>query len=83
MYKSLRDVFVAKRSPYSEEYQKLQLKKLNEIISIAENHHNFCTVHEVIDVNKHKIFKKPHLVEQVLANCKGQLKPFVFLNNKN
>jgi hypothetical protein len=38
-------------------------------------------VHEIIDINRYKIIRKPWQIQQILQD--KPVKPFVFLINKN
>jgi len=54
---------------------------LNKLLFSVENLHTFCIVNEIIDVNKYKIIRKPHLIRQIIRE--RNIKPFVFIFNKN
>jgi len=54
---------------------------LNKLLFTVENLHTFCIVNEIVDVNKYKIIKKPHLIHQIIRE--RNIKPFVFIFNKN
>lgn len=58
-----------------------QLAQLHEILFHTENWEVFCVANEIIDVNRHKIVRKPFLIQQVLTEKRQ--KPFVFVSNKN
>jgi hypothetical protein len=58
-----------------------EVKFLNNLLFSVENLHCFCTANEIIDVNKYKIIRKPHLIQQVIRE--RAIKPFVFVFNKN
>jgi len=58
-----------------------EVELLHEMLYTVENPDNIVTAHEVIDVNKYKIFNAPHQLREILRN--RSLKPFVFLNCKN
>ncbi len=60
---------------------KKELVFLNRLLFSVENIHTFCIVNEIIDVNKYKIVRKPHLIHQIIRERK--FKPFVFVFNKN
>ncbi len=54
---------------------------LNKLLFTVENLHTFCIVNEIVDVNKYKIIRKPHLIHQIIRE--RNIKPFVFIFNKN
>jgi hypothetical protein len=58
-----------------------EVELLHEILYMVENLENIVTVHEVIDVNKYKIFTTPQQLSSIIRQ--RELKPFVFLNCKN
>ncbi len=77
-----RDLLVlSKSAQFSPEEMDKQVKQLNRIIYQTENWEMYCRVNEVINVNKHTIIRKPHLIQKEMTE-KWQ-KPFVFLCNKN
>ncbi len=58
-----------------------EVEQLHEILYSVECLDNIITTHEVIDVNKYKIFNTPQHLLAII--CQRELKPFVFLNCKN
>lgn len=54
---------------------------LHELLFLVERLDNLVIAHELIDLNKFKVFTK-HLVVKNYIRLKKD-KPFVFLNNKN
>ena len=54
---------------------------LNKLLFTVENLHTFCIVNEIVDVNKYKIIRKPHLIHQIIRE--RNIKPFVFIFYKN
>ena len=58
-----------------------EVELLHEILYTVENLENIVTAHEVIDVNKYKIFTTPQQLSSIIRQ--RELKPFVFLNCKN
>jgi hypothetical protein len=51
------------------------------LLQYAERWESFCAVHEIIDINRYKIIRKPWQIQQILQD--KPVKPFVFLINKN
>ncbi|HAI83029.1 MAG TPA: hypothetical protein DCL43_05115 [Chitinophagaceae bacterium] len=77
-----RDLLVlAKRNLLNEQQVNAMLDQLNDILYSVENFEVFCKASEVLDLNKHKIIKKPHLIQQMIRA--KELKPFIFICNKN
>ena len=58
-----------------------ELEQLNQLLFVFETVDNFCIAHEVFDLNKYKIIHNARTIRQ-LMNQKD-LKPFVFISNKN
>ena len=58
-----------------------QVELLHELLYSVERVDNLIEAHEVINLNKCKIYSE----KQVLLDTLGlkEMKPFVFLNNKN
>ena len=65
-------------TPQSIEHE---VELLHELLYDVERIENLVTAHEVINLNKYKISNKFHIVRDTIR--KKELKPFVFLNNKN
>ncbi|WP_298297669.1 hypothetical protein [Hydrotalea sp.] len=58
-----------------------EIAQLNLLLHLAENFRNFCIAHELIDVNRSKIIRSQHLMQQAIKD--RLYKPFVFICNKN
>lgn len=82
MNKSNRDLLVllneGTMSPQAIEHE---VELLHEMLYDVENINNVCLAHEIIDLNKYKVHTNMHLIRATLRD--RQLKPFIFLNNKN
>jgi hypothetical protein len=77
-----RDLLVLiKNDSVSEAAMEHEITLLNNLLYSAKSIHSFCIANEVIDVNKYKIIKKPHLILQAIRDKSH--KPFVFICNKN
>jgi hypothetical protein len=77
-----RDLLVLlKHGSVSEAAMEHEVTLLNKLLYGVESIHSFCIANEVIDVNKYKIIKKPHLIQQAIRDKSH--KPFVFVYNKN
>lgn len=83
MFSQNRDLLVLTRRDDSDpEALEQEVELLNELLYHVENMNVFCTVNEVIDVNRHKIIIKPAAIRKVFE-ARKDIKPFVFINNKN
>jgi hypothetical protein len=58
-----------------------QLAQLNKLLIRFETENNFCTAHELIDVNRYEVVQKKAKLLKLLQQ--QDLKPFQFLINKN
>jgi hypothetical protein len=58
-----------------------ELEQLNQLLFIFETVDNFCVAHEVFDLNKYKIIHNAKTIKQVMKH--KELKPFIFISNKN
>jgi hypothetical protein len=65
-------------SPQAIEHQ---VEMLHELLFDVERMDNLALAHEVIDLNKYKVFNKHAVVKSTIRE--QELKPFVFLNCKN
>ena len=77
-----RDLLVLTNQAYlSAEQTAAIVAGLNKVLSPVENWGVFCVANEIIDINRHKIITKTHLVKQILQDKPN--KPFLFICNKN
>ena len=58
-----------------------QVNLLNTLLYHTESWPNFCLAHEILDINRRKIIRKPHLMQGILKE--REIKAFVFVNNLN
>jgi hypothetical protein len=58
-----------------------EVEMLHELLYSVERIDNLIIAHEVINLNKYKIVSDKNIIRMTLRN--NELKPFVFLNNKN
>jgi hypothetical protein len=65
-------------NPQSIEHE---VEMLHELLYSVERIDNLIVAHEVIDLNRYKIFSDKNVVRITLRE--SELKPFIFLNNKN
>jgi hypothetical protein len=65
-------------SPASME---MELERIHKLLVGFETPDNLSLVHEVFDMNRYKRLSFPHSIQKVM-NVK-EIKPFVFIINKN
>ena len=58
-----------------------EVEMLHELLYSVERMDNLIVAHEVINVNKYKIISDNNIIRMTLRH--NELKPFIFLNNKN
>ncbi len=77
-----RDLLVlTKKQSMNQQELEHEIELLNDLFCFVENSNALCIANEVIDINRYKIIRKLHRVKQILQE--QQLKPFVFISNKN
>ncbi|MFT3826433.1 MAG: hypothetical protein QM731_21105 [Chitinophagaceae bacterium] len=77
-----RDLLVLVRDEgLNEDAIENELERLNQLLIDSETVENFCTVHEIFDLNKYKVISRYSALQKLIHQ--DQLKPFVFLSNKN
>jgi len=82
MNKSNRDLLVLfKEDMMSPQAIEHEVELLHELLFLVERIENLIVAHEVINVNKYKIQNDLHTVRETIRT--KNLKPFIFLNNKN
>ena len=82
MNKSNRDLLVLfKEELMTPQAIEHEVEMLHEMLYLVENIDNVCSAHEIIDLNNFKVRSEMHIIRNTLR--RKELKPFVFLNNKN
>jgi hypothetical protein len=82
MKTSNRDLLVLVKDEHmNEQLMEQELEQLNELLFHFETIESFCIAHEVFDINKHKILYKRDTVQKLVRE--KELKPFIFICNKN
>lgn len=82
MQRGARDILVVSpTATLSERHMQQELRQLNEILLSVESLRTNAIMHEVIDLNRYKIIRKPAEVSKTLLD--RNLKPFIFICNKN
>mgnify|MGYP000951872706 CR=1 FL=1 len=79
MKKPNRDLLVLVNGGNGEGFEN-ELEQLDKILVAAESVDSVSLAHEVFDLNRYKIHRKPSRVANYLVR---EFKPFVFLINKN
>ena len=82
MNKSNRDLLVLfKEDLMSPQAIEHEVELLHELLYSVEQIDNLVTAHEVINLNNYKIQNQYHIIRDTIR--KKELKPFIFLSNKN
>jgi len=82
MNKSNRDLLVLfKEELMSPQAIEHEVGLLHELLYAVERLENLVIAHEVIDLNRYRIFNRFNVIRNTIRQ--KELKPFVFLNNKN
>ena len=82
MHDANRDLLVLSKTAHlSPEELNHHVELLNTLLYHTENWETFCTANEILDINHHRVIQKPHLIQKILSEKKGN--PFVFTSNKN
>ena len=77
-----RDLLVLVKDDHlNKEAIEFELEQLNQLLLEFETVDKLCSAHEVIDMNKYKIFNQTKVIRQVISQ--KVLKSFLFLCNKN
>ncbi len=82
MNKSNRDLLVLfNQELMSPQALQHEVNLLHDLLFNVERIDNLVVAHEIIDLNKYRIYSKPVMIKSHIRL--KQDKPFVFLNNKN
>jgi len=82
MHKSNRDLLVLfKEELMTPQAIEHEVELLHELLYSVEKLDNLAVAHEVINLNKYKVQHDLQIIRETLR--KKDLKPFIFLNNKN
>ena len=82
MNKSNRDLLVLfKEELMSPQAIEHEVELLHELLYSVEQIDNLVTAHEVINLNNYKIQNQYNIIRNTIR--RKELKPFIFLNNKN
>jgi hypothetical protein len=81
MDKFNRDLLVLFKEAFSPQSIEHEVQLLHELLFYVEKMDNLIVPHEVINVNKYKIYSDKKTVRETINQ--KTFKPFVFLNNLN
>lgn len=82
MNKFNRDLLVLfKEELMSPQAIEHEVEMLHELLFAIEKIENLIIAHEVINLNRYKIQNQFHIIRNTIR--RRELKPFIFLNNKN
>jgi hypothetical protein len=82
MNKSNRDLLVLfKEELMSPQAIEHEVEMLHELLYAVERIENLITAHEVINLNRYKVYNQYNIIRRNIR--RKELQPFVFLNNKN
>ena len=82
MNKSNRDLLVLfKEELMSPQAIEHEVEMLHELLYAVEQIENLVKAHEVINLNSYKIQSQYNIIRNTIR--RKELKPFIFLNNKN
>ncbi len=82
MNKFNRDLLVLFKEDFmSPQAIEHEVELLHELLYDVEKIENLITSHEVINLNNYKIQHNPTIIRNTIL--KKELKPFIFLSNKN
>lgn len=81
MNKFNRDLLVLFKEESNSQSIESEVGFLHELLSFAEQINNLVSAHEVVNVNKGKIYSDLKTIKETINQ--KELKPFIFLNNKN
>ena len=77
-----RDLLVlVKDASNNKEAIQHQLRQLNKLLAQFETLESFCVAHEVFDINKYRVITNRSQLQKIIG--REELKPFVFICNKN
>jgi len=77
-----RDLLVlVKDNHLDKDAIEFELEQLNQLLFVFETIDNLSAAHEVFDLNKYKVISSGKTVRQILKQ--KEVKPFVFISNKN
>lgn len=77
-----RDILVLSSSAQcNPQLMEHEIVRLNQLLFDTENWATFSIANEIVDINRRRIIRKTHLIQQILTERRQR--PFVFTCNKN
>lgn len=77
-----RDLLVLVKDEFMNQHEiETELEQLNSILYKLETVESFCKAHEIFDVARHKVIENRKKLVQIIHQ--PELKPFLFIYNKN
>lgn len=77
-----RDMLVLVKDEFlSDDSIQQELERINRLLLSFETSENLCDAHEVFDMNRYKRITKAIQLKKIMNTL--ELKPFVFIINKN
>lgn len=77
-----RDLLVLMKDDHrNNDSIQFELEQLNQLLLHFETIDNLSAAHEVLDLNRYRIIQKKKNIRQIINQ--KELKPFVFICNKN
>jgi len=76
-----RDLLVLFKEESNQKSIEHEVELLHELLFYVEKIENVIIPYEVININKFKIFSDKNVIREMIGQ--KELKPFVFLNNRN
>ena len=82
MSRQNRDLLVlTKKNTMTPTELEHEVELIIELLYHVENAKALCIPNEIIDLNRYKIITKAHLIQKLIRD--KEMKPFVFICNKN
>lgn len=77
-----RDLLVLVKDEFrNQESMEVEVEQLNRLLMGFETIENFCTAHEVYDLNRFRLINAAHHIQRICRE--KEIKPFLFIGNKN
>ncbi|MBC7850958.1 MAG: hypothetical protein H7Y31_14545 [Chitinophagaceae bacterium] len=77
-----RDLLVLVKDEFlNSTSMEVELERIHQLLVGFETATNLCQAHEIFDMNRYKILRKQSRIQAIIS--KRELKPFVFIINKN
>lgn len=77
-----RDLLVlVKDELMNESFMEQELEQLNNLLFHYETLDNFCSAHEIFDINRNRVIESRRDMQKIIRQKK--LNPFQFILNKN